>query len=540
MKTDPFMPGYKRATVMSLACALILLLMTFFWTPRACADWQQASFSCPLSEGPAENLFAEGFDIDVEIRYTIGTLMGEPVANAQARYQIGPFVYIDGKSYPVSKFPAEVLSQARINDLVIALPFSSTQRYQISTSNNKSPDLFVDIDMGALKAPGEEWSYNVPGSPNWDHWLYYDRTSPKYLNKVAAVAVYKGHKDDTRLSFYRSIRKISYDVSVLKNWLQLSELQALTVRTEPADATVKVLNIKPVYTPGMRLKSGDYHIRVEKQGYESVSRWISLGQGQGEFNITLKRKRTQTDEFEAMLEATEAPAAHQTADLDDLFADSEAPAPRKMDLEAMLDKTEQVELVISSPPARTSDNVITISGLVKNASSIGASSVTFLVNGLLQPVALDDNGSFRNKVVLFHGDNLIDIDYRGVAQKVHRQFKVHSTTAPVKARFTLVWDAGGSDMDLHVYGPGEQHCYYGRNQTATMVLDVDNRSGYGPENISVKLARSSGTYEIYVRHYGGHSSGVTLYVYLDNRLVATENNFLSGNEKWHAYTLDLD
>lgn len=73
-----------------------------------------------------------------------------------------------------------------------------------------------------------------------------------------------------------------------------------------------------------------------------------------------------------------------------------------------------------------------------------------------------------------------------------------------------------------------------------MQLDVDNTSGYGPENISVRLNQHPGTYKVYINHYGGHSGNVTLYIYLDNRLIATEKRNLSGRRKWHAYTLEIE
>ncbi|PNU21009.1 hypothetical protein C2E25_04190 [Geothermobacter hydrogeniphilus] len=60
------------------------------------------------------------------------------------------------------------------------------------------------------------------------------------------------------------------------------------------------------------------------------------------------------------------------------------------------------------------------------------------------------------------------------------------------------------------------------------------------KNISVKLSRHPGTYKAVVKHCGGHGGNVTLYVYLDNRLVATEHHYLSRKRSWRAYTLHID
>ncbi len=51
---------------------------------------------------------------------------------------------------------------------------------------------------------------------------------------------------------------------------------ALTINTEPADATVKVLNIKPVYKPGMKLEPGAYHIAVDARDYFPKRIWLRI------------------------------------------------------------------------------------------------------------------------------------------------------------------------------------------------------------------------------------------------------------------------
>jgi len=94
-------------------------------------------------------------------------------------------------------------------------------------------------------------------------------------------------------------------------------------------------------------------------------------------------------------------------------------------------------------------------------------------------------------------------------------------------------------MDLHVEGPNGDHCSYNNKMTTNMQLDVDNTSGYGPENISVRLNQHPGIYSVYINHYGGRAGNVTLYIYLDNRLAATKKSFLSSG-RWHAYDLEIN
>jgi len=44
--------------------------------------------------------------------------------------------------------------------------------------------------------------------------------------------------------------------------------QSFTIETDPPNARVRILNIRPIYQPGMLLPAGDYHVEVTAAGYE--------------------------------------------------------------------------------------------------------------------------------------------------------------------------------------------------------------------------------------------------------------------------------
>jgi hypothetical protein len=71
-------------------------------------------------------------DVDLEIKYSIEPLMGEPVVKAHARYTIGQNIQLDGKDYIKSEFPESVIAQLRIYDLVISVPFNSSETPETS------------------------------------------------------------------------------------------------------------------------------------------------------------------------------------------------------------------------------------------------------------------------------------------------------------------------------------------------------------------------------------------------------------------------
>lgn len=51
---------------------------------------------------------------------------------------------------------------------------------------------------------------------------------------------------------------------------------ALTINAEPADATVRILNIESRYNSGMLLEPGRYHVEVSKSGYVTETRWMEI------------------------------------------------------------------------------------------------------------------------------------------------------------------------------------------------------------------------------------------------------------------------
>ncbi|MHB8908250.1 MAG: caspase family protein [Syntrophales bacterium] len=78
---------------------------------------------------------------------------------------------------------------------------------------------------------------------------------------------------------------------------------------------------------------------------------------------------------------------------------------------------------------------------------------------------------------------------------------------PTNLVVTLWWDTNGTDIDLHMSpDDGTTHCYYRATTAGEMNLDYDNRSGYGPEHITVENATGTKTYKIKVYYYRDHNT----------------------------------
>jgi hypothetical protein len=68
----------------------------------------------------------------------------------------------------------------------------------------------------------------------------------------------------------------------------------LTIRVTPSDSTIKVMNIRPQYHAGMSLKSGQYHILAERQGYQTARRWVTIEDHDVMFDMRLDKVASQT------------------------------------------------------------------------------------------------------------------------------------------------------------------------------------------------------------------------------------------------------
>lgn len=163
-----------------------------------------------------------------------------------------------------------------------------------------------------------------------------------------------------------------------------------------------------------------------------------------------------------------------------------------------------VPVAITQPTAATTTaRVITVAGTVGDPA---IASATVKVNGAPQSVAVS-GGAFSTPVVLRSGNNSIRVDVtapdgrQGCADRA-----IASTTPQTSISVTLTWTLGSTDLDLYVTQPDNQTAWYSNRTTSIGGhLDVDNTSGFGPENYFLSAAEGdtvlSGNYTIRVHYY---------------------------------------
>ena len=121
----------------------------------------------------------------------------------------------------------------------------------------------------------------------------------------------------------------------------------------------------------------------------------------------------------------------------------------------------------------------------------------------------------------------------------------------------MFWSHSGEDMDLHLLRPGgsletDSDCYFANcdggffgldwgvqgNPDDDPILDLDDISGVGPENINVSDPES-GVYTVIVHDYPGSvrqdATNVTVNIYLGGEQVFSEQRSISGEDTYTTY-----
>lgn len=119
----------------------------------------------------------------------------------------------------------------------------------------------------------------------------------------------------------------------------------------------------------------------------------------------------------------------------------------------------------------------------------------------------------------------------------------------------LLWDTGGADMDLHlldsagVFFTDPDDCNWCNQspdwgeagvETDDPTLDIDDRSGYGPENINIDFPADD-TYDVYVHYFedGGDNAVVaTVRIYLDGVKWDEYSHVMYLDNVWHVGTIN--
>jgi uncharacterized protein YfaP (DUF2135 family) len=159
------------------------------------------------------------------------------------------------------------------------------------------------------------------------------------------------------------------------------------------------------------------------------------------------------------------------------------------------------QITLNDPVTDQSTGLATLTGTI---TELDSDQAVLIQNG--QESAMSAlNGAFSQLVVLQSGLNHLAVRATNCAgTTISRTVDVNYTgtgAGDFIFRVTMAWDNYG-DIDLHTLSPSGQLSYFGNMAINAGSLDVDNTSGFGPENFTCNVLEP-GRFGVATYFYGG-------------------------------------
>lgn len=111
----------------------------------------------------------------------------------------------------------------------------------------------------------------------------------KDINKVSEKEKTEIFKDEKNKIVKKNLSK--KELSKIKSKKSKVKYYSLYTEVTPKKAKIRILNIKPKYKNGIKLKKGKYHVEISKKGYSTVNKWIEVKDKNIKFKVKLKKKK---------------------------------------------------------------------------------------------------------------------------------------------------------------------------------------------------------------------------------------------------------
>jgi len=170
----------------------------------------------------------------------------------------------------------------------------------INKSANNSDSTYVEKPIITSTQTDNNYNYNTTSYD--DKFSLHIITFPSNA-KVSILNIKPKYYDNIRLKpgkYHIKVSSIGYESKLfwvnlntdIKRKIYLNRIGntfSLNITTNPSNATIKILNIKPKFKQGILLKKGLYHIEVSKRDFNTKREWIKLDHD-SHINITLTKK----------------------------------------------------------------------------------------------------------------------------------------------------------------------------------------------------------------------------------------------------------
>jgi hypothetical protein len=177
---------------------------------------------------------------------------------------------------------------------------------------------------------------------------------------------------------------------------------------------------------------------------------------------------------------------------------------------------------------------------------VGSSSELFLLDSTLSDVDVlfDLAGTYEVQLTVTNSNDTPSVPTKCVVQAIPED----------EIRVELIWDGSSSDLDLHLGNRADAELYdadeanwcnpspdWGSNGADDDPrLDIDDRGGFGPENINV-LSPADGVYPVKVHYYEDNNDDLvtaTVSVWSKDQNLWTGSKVLARDEVWDVGQLN--
>ncbi len=153
------------------------------------------------------------------------------------------------------------------------------------------------------------------------------------------------------------------------------------------------------------------------------------------------------------------------------------------------------------------DNVIEVEGRIHledpngNEFPFENRYAVLTLNDVDQEILIN-NGRFTERISISQGSNKIKMRATSIAGNTDEsdELTVYGDFSEPSIEVTLAWNTPTADLDLHIWNPEGEHCYYGNMHISDGSLDIDDVEGYGPETFTAQDA-INGIYIVRINSY---------------------------------------
>jgi hypothetical protein len=169
----------------------------------------------------------------------------------------------------VAKTPADMTRKNEASRMLGRLNIATFKQIRSQGNSDMLMTYLGSIEKAAYSIAGFDCDATVK------YWANYKTKQATFQHTLVAAQVLASAMLTSHPLYEKLNKNIEARFESLKT--KKSGNIRLTVKAIPSSARIRILNIGPKYSAGMKLKPGRYHIEASQPGYERKREWITLG-----------------------------------------------------------------------------------------------------------------------------------------------------------------------------------------------------------------------------------------------------------------------